>query len=210
MIEKFCEYLVNLIRKQMPEMDDDQAAIVLYGIEIIVGEIPKIFLMFITGFLLGFWWQTLVAFFLILPYKVCSGGFHLKTHIGCIICTNVIYCGNAILSSIVTIPDYMKWILLLITLILGMICVTKYAPADTENLPILTKKERHTKKTLSYIFLAINLIAVILVPNRIISNILLFGTFIQTISITKLAYRLTKNQSGYELYLKEQLANTQL
>ncbi len=210
MIEKFCEYLVNLIRKQMPEMDDDQAAIVLYGIEIIVGEIPKIFLMFITGFLLGFWWQTLVAFFLILPYKVCSGGFHLKTHIGCIICTNVIYCGNAILSSIVTIPDYMKWILLLITLILGMICVTKYAPADTENLPILTKKERHTKKTLSYIFLAINLIAVILVPNRIISNILLFGTFIQTISITKLAYRLTKNQSGYELYLREQLANTQL
>lgn len=210
MIEKFCEYLVNLIRKQMPEMDDDQATIVLYGIEIIVGEIPKIFLMFITGFLLGFWWQTLVAFFLILPYKVCSGGFHLKTHIGCIICTNVIYCGNAILSSIVTIPDYMKWILLLITLILGMICVTKYAPADTENLPILTKKERHTKKTLSYIFLAINLIAVILVPNRIISNILLFGTFIQTISITKLAYRLTKNQSGYELYLREQLANTQL
>lgn len=207
MIEKFCEYLVELIRKQMPEMDDDQAAIVLYGIEIIVGEIPKIFLMFITGILLGYWWQTLLAFFLILPYKACSGGFHLKTHIGCILCTNIIYCGNAILSSLIVLPENVKWILVAITLVLGILCVTKYAPADTENLPILTKKERHTKKTLSYLFLGVNLIAVVLVPNETISNILLFGTMIQTMSITKLAYKITKNQSGYELYLKEQVAN---
>ena len=207
MIEKFCEYLVELIRKQMPEMDDDQAAIVLYGIEIIVGEIPKIFLMFITGILLGYWWQTLLAFFLILPYKACSGGFHLKTHIGRILCTNIIYCGNAILSSLIVLPDNVKWILVAITLVIGILCVTKYAPADTENLPILTKKERHTKKTLSYLFLGVNLIAVILVPNETISNIVLFGTMIQTMSITKLAYKITKNQSGYELYLKEQVAN---
>ena len=207
MIEKFCEYLVELIRKQMPEMDDDQAAVVLYGIEIIIGEIPKIFLMFITGFLLGYWWQTLAAFFLILPYKVCSGGFHLKTHIGCILCTNIIYCGNAILSSLIVLPDNIKWLLVAVTAILGILCVTKYAPADTENLPILTKKERHTKKALSYLFLGINLIAVIFVPNTIVSNILLFGTIIQTLSITKLAYKLTKNQSGYELYLREQVAN---
>ena len=207
MIEKFCEYLVELIRKQMPEMDDDQAAIVLYGIEIIVGEIPKIFLMFITGILLGYWWQTLLAFFLILPYKACSGGFHLKTHIGCILCTNIIYCGNAILSSLIVLPENVKWILVAITLVIGILCVTKYAPADTENLPILTKKERHTKKTLSYLFLGVNLIAVVLVLNETISNILLFGTMIQTMSITKLAYKITKNQSGYELYLKEQVAN---
>ena len=207
MIEKFCEYLVKLIRKQMPEMDDDQAAIVLYGIEIIVGEIPKIFLMFITGFLLGYWWQTLAAFFLILPYKACSGGFHLKTHIGCILCTNVIYCGNAILSSFIVLPNDIKYLLVMMTAIVGIICVTKYAPADTENLPILTKKERHTKKSLSYLFLGINLVAVIWIPNAIISNILLFGTIIQTLSITKIAYRITKNQSGYELYLQEQMAS---
>ena len=207
MIEKFCEYLVELIRKQTPEMDDDQAAIVLYGIEIIIGEIPKIFLMFITGFLLGYCWQTLAAFFLILPYKVCSGGFHLKTHIGCILCTNIIYCGNAILSSLIVLPDNIKWLLVAVTAILGILCVTKYAPADTENLPILTRKERHTKKVLSYLFLGINLIAVVFVPNTIVSNILLFGTIIQTLSITKLAYKITKNQLGYELYLREQVAN---
>ena len=35
--------------------------------------------------------------------------------------------------------------------------ISIYAPADTENLPILTKKERRIKKILSYAFLTINL-----------------------------------------------------
>ena len=62
LIDKFCEYLTNKIRKETPNMDDEQAEIIMYGIQLIVGEIPKIFLMFIIGFLLGVWWQTLLAF----------------------------------------------------------------------------------------------------------------------------------------------------
>ena len=80
--------------------------------------------------------------------------------------------------------------------------ISIYAPADTENLPILTKKERKTKKILSYIFLSINMLVTLFVPNTIISNLLIFGTLIQTISITRIAYILTKNKYGYEEYLK--------
>ena len=82
--------------------------------------------------------------------------------------------------------------------------VSLYAPADTENLPILTKKERRIKKILSYVFLTINLILAIVIPNNTISNILIIGTFIQTLSITRIAYILTKNKYGYEEYLKAQ------
>ena len=63
MIDKICEYLTNKIRKQMPEVDDEKAEIINYGIQLIVGEIPKIFLMFGLGIILGLWWQTLLAFF---------------------------------------------------------------------------------------------------------------------------------------------------
>ena len=55
MIDKFCRYLTNKIRKQMPEVDDEQAEVILYGIQLIVGEIPKIFLMFGLGIILGLW-----------------------------------------------------------------------------------------------------------------------------------------------------------
>lgn len=206
MIDKFCEYLTQKIRKQMPEVDDERAEAILYGIQLIIGEIPKIFLMFALGIILGLWWQTLLAFFLILPYKACSGGFHLKTHLGCFICTNIVYCGNALISTIFNFPSEMyKYITAIAIWILGVIMVSIYAPADTENLPILTKKERKIKKILSYIFLTINMIVAIFIKNNIIANILIFGTIIQTISITRIAYIITKNKYGYEIYLKEQI-----
>lgn len=205
MIDKFCRYLTNKIRKQMPEIDDEQAEIILYGIQLIVGEIPKIFLMFGLGIILGLWWQTLLAFFLILPYKVCSGGFHLKTHLGCFLCTNIVYCGNAYLSTIWNFSNEIaKYITIAAIWIFGIIMVSIYAPADTENLPILTKKERKTKKILSYIFLSINMLIALFIQNTIISNLLIFGTLVQTISITRIAYILTKNKYGYEEYLKAQ------
>lgn len=205
MIDKFCEYLVKKIRKQMPEVDDEKAEVIFYGIQLIVGEIPKIFLMFILGFLLGLWWQTLLAFILLLPYKTTSGGFHLKTHLGCFICTNLVYCGNAFISTIWNFPNEIsKYITILAIWIFGIIMVSIYAPADTENLPILTKKERKTKKILSYIFLSINMVVALFIPNTIISNLIIIGTGLQTISITRIAYILTKNKYGYEMYLKEQ------
>ena len=83
--------------------------------------------------------------------------------------------------------------------------IHKYAPADTVNLPILTKKERKMKRNLSYIFLAINMIIAILIPSNPVSNILIFGTAIQTFSITKIAYKLTKNEYGYKVYLQESI-----
>lgn len=205
MIDKICEYLTNKIRKQMPEVDDEKAEIINYGIQLIVGEIPKIFLMFGLGIILGLWWQTLLAFFLLLPYKTVSGGFHMKTHIGCFLCTNLVYCGNAYISTIWNFPSEMsKHITILGVLILGIIMVSIYAPADTENLPILTKRERKTKKILSYVFLILSLAVAAFVPNTVISNLIIIGTFIQTLSITRIAYIITKNKYGYEEYLKAQ------
>lgn len=205
MIDKVCEYLTNKIRKQMPEIDDEKAEVINYGIQLIVGEIPKIFLMFGLGIILGLWWQTLLAFFLLLPYKIVSGGFHLKTHIGCFLCTNIVYCGNAYISTIWNFPNEItKYITILGIFILGIIMVSIYAPADTENLPILTKRERKTKKILSYIFLIINLLVATFIPNNTISNLIIIGTFIQTLSITRLAYIITKNKYGHEEYLKAQ------
>ena len=205
MIDKICEYLTSKIRKQMPEIDDEKAEVINYGIQLIVGEIPKIFLMFGLGIILGLWWQTMLAFFLLLPYKAASGGFHLKTHIGCFLCTNIVYCGNAYISTVWSFPNELfKYITIIGIFILGIIMVSIYAPADTENLPILTKKERTTKKILSYIFLIINLLVAVFIPNSIISNLIIIGTFIQTISITRLAYIITKNKYGYEEYMKVQ------
>lgn len=45
MIDKICMFLTNKMRKEMPEIDDERAEIINYGLQNIIGEIPKVFIM---------------------------------------------------------------------------------------------------------------------------------------------------------------------
>ena len=201
MIEKICIYLTNKIRKNTPDMDNEKAEVINFGLQLIIGEVPKLFLLIAVAFLLGIGPLTLLAFILILPFKSASGGFHLKTHLGCFVGTLLFYCGNVLVSkSIVFEPSYLKYIVILLVWVFGIAMCKKYAPADTENVPILSNKERKKKRILSYITLTISLIVAAIVPNSTISNIIIIGMFMQSITITKLAYQLTKNKYGHEAY----------
>ena len=201
MIDKFCNYIVKNIRKEMPEVDDERAEVIKYGLEIIIGEIPKSFLLFIIGFILGIGKLTIYSFLLILPYRALSGGFHLKTHLGCILGTSLFYCGNVFLSKwIILEPEIFKYIIIALVWIFSMVMIYLYAPADTENVPILRAKERKIKKILSYIVMTIELIIAIFIKDSVIANLIIFGILIQSISITRLAYRITNNKYGYEVY----------
>ena len=207
MIEKICAYIVNQMRKQMPDIDDEKAEVITYGIELIIGEIPKIFLLFVLSFILGIGWYTVFAYVALIPYRASSGGFHLKTHIGCIVGSSLFYYGIVYLSKFITLSVFQKYILIGLALVFGIIMVSLYAPADTENIPIISKKERKRKKVLSYITLMLTLTASVFIKDSIISNILIFGVIIQSFMISKLAYILTNNKYGYKEYQqKEKLA----
>ncbi len=204
MIKEICESLTKKIRQEMPEIDDERAEVIQYGLELIIGEVPKIILLFVIAIILKIGWLVIFAYFTMLPYKVVAGGFHLKTNVGCLIGTLVTYYGNVIISKYITwTPMFTKYIAVFITLVFSIIMISLYAPADTVNLPILRKKERKTKKTLSYIFAITTLIASFVIKDNTLSNILLLNVIIESISISRVAYILTKNEYGYENYLKE-------
>ena len=208
MIDKLCDYILKKMKKKMPEIDDEQAEIITYGLQLIIGEVPKMFILFAVGFLFGVGWYMLFAYFALMPYRAMSGGFHLKTHIGCIIGTVLFYYGNIIISSLLYLDNIQKYILIGLTYIFGILMVSMYAPADTENVPIISKHERRKKKILSFFTLSLTLIVAAFIPDRMLSNILIIGTIIQSISITKLAYKITKNKYGYEVYAEELENNT--
>ena len=209
MIEKFCLFLTKKIREKMPEVDDEQAEVINYGLQLVFGEIPKTFIMIAIAVALGIWQLAALSFLFIIPYRTFSGGFHLKTHIGCIIGTTLFYCGNVYISKYVVFePIFIKYIAIAVVWVFSMVMIKLYAPADTENVPILRKKDRRNKQIGSYITMTITLIAAIFVQDRVISNMLIFGILIQTLAITKFMYKITKNKYGYEEYIKEQTATT--
>ena len=207
MIDNICTFLTNRIRKEMPEVDDERAEVIFYGLQNIVGEIPKIFLLFAIAYFVGILKETVIAFLLLLPYRSTSGGFHLKTHLGCILGTCTFYFSIVIFSKYIIFEQMIKYLIVLLVWIFGMLMIKKYAPADTENVPILAKSERKKKQMLSYIFFTIGLVLALMIKDSMYSNMLIFGNLIQTLTITKLAYRLTKNKYGYEVYQDTSVQN---
>ena len=209
MIEKICNTLTNKIRKEMPDIDDERAEIINYGLQLVIGEIPKFFIIFALAYCLGVLKLTLLSFLFIMPYRMVSGGTHLHTHFGCIMATSIFYIGNAFISKyLVWDTLVLKYLIVSLIWIFSMLMIKKYAPADTQDVPILRKKERKLKQILSFVFATVTLIIGLLVKNNIISNLLIIGVLLQTITITEFMYKLTKNKYGYAEYIKlEQVEN---
>ena len=200
MIDKICEYITNRIRKEMPEIDDERAEIIMYGLQNIIGELPKGILILLIAYLLGVFKVTLISMLIIAPYRSVSGGVHSKTHIACIILTSILYIVPAILGKYIFLTGIVKYIVAVLVWIFCMIMIKLYAPADTENVPILRKKERRQKQILSYIILTVEFIFAVITTNTINTGIIIFGDLIQTLTITRLAYNLTGNKYGHEVY----------
>ena len=203
MIDKFCEYLTNKIRKNMPEVDDERAEVIKYGLQLLVGEVPKIFIMMGIAWALGILKLTLICFCMMLPYRMYSGGFHLKTHLGCIIGNSIMYTGNAFVSQLFVIPVMWKIVVSVILWVFAIIMIYLYAPADTEDVPVIAKRERKKRKVISYVVVSVMLVCGCVVQNAVISNMLIVGVLLQSCSISRLAYRVTGNRFGYEVYYEE-------
>ena len=209
MIDKFCDYITKKIKENSPEMDEEKELVIDFGVRLIFGELPKILILFLIGFILGIGWYTLLAFLLLCPYRSFTGGFHLKTHLGCMICTILLYCGPVILAKYTNItPDYVKYIVIAIIGIISSILINIYAPADTENIPILSKEDRKRKKVLAYISLIILILISIFIQDKVVSQMLIYGIVFQTLTITRIAYKITNNKYGYEEYLKTESIKT--
>lgn len=200
MIDKICTFLTNRIRKEMPEVDDEKAEVIYYGLQNIVGEIPKIFLVFAIAYVLGIFEWTVFTFFALFLYKGASGGVHLKTHLGCLTFTTMFYCIIPFVAQQFVLPNIAKYMVIFAVWIFGMIMIKLYAPADTENVPILDKKVRRKKQVVSYITFSLGLLVAVIIKNNIIANILILANLFQTITITKLVYKLTNSKYGYEVY----------
>lgn len=204
MIDRFCDFIMKKIKENLENVDEEKELVINFGVRLIFGELPKILILFIIGFILGIGPYTLILFLLLAPYRSFTGGFHLKTHLGCMITTSILYLVPILLAKYIDISQsYILYIMVTLVGILSTFIISKYAPADTENIPILSKKERKSKKIKAYVSLVILLIIIALSPNQIISWMLIYGIILQNLTVIPIAYKLTNTKHGYEVYTEE-------
>ena len=73
MIEKICNKLTKKIQEKMPEVDEERAEIINYGLQLVIGEIPKTFALIVIAYFLGVLKLSLLALLFIMPYIIFSG-----------------------------------------------------------------------------------------------------------------------------------------
>ncbi len=204
MIDNLCNFITNKIKQNVENIDEEKELVIDFGVRLIFGEMPKILLLFIIGFLLGMGWYTLALFILLAPYRSFTGGFHLKTHLGCMITTTILYIGPILLAKYLKIEQsYILYISTALIAIFSIFIIAKYAPADTENVPILSKKERKSKKVKACISLFALCAIIIFYKNNIVSYMLIYGIFLQDLTVLPISYKLTNSKHGYEVYTEE-------
>ena len=203
MVEKICDILMERVKAKMPEVNEERAEIIRYGFELIIGEIPKMIFIFILALVLGKFKYFLISLAIICPYRTFSGGMHLKTHIGCFITTTTLYLGSVYFCEFFNFNgDVPKFITIICVYIFSFAMVILYAPADTDTVPILIKKDRQLCKIKSILWITGILVAALFIKDNIISNLCIFGILFQTLTITKLTYKLFRVKLGYLEYKK--------
>lgn len=204
MVDKICDNLMNKIKEKMPEVDDERAEVIRYGLELMFGEVPKLLIMIIIATLLGILKYFCVSVLIICSYRIFAGGVHLKSHIGCIIGTNILYIGNVYISKYIYFFNiYNKILFASVVLLFSMIVISLNIPADTISVPILRKKDRLVKKICSYIIVIFSIIISFYIKDKIISNMCIIGILLQSITTTRIIYSIFNVKFGYIEYMKK-------
>ncbi len=197
MVDAFCDKLTCLIRNNVQDIDE----IINFGIKSIFSEISKAFIILLTAYFLGILHLAVIAMVATGIYRSLAGGAHARSHIACLATSMTLIFSNIYISGVLAAYGSIniEYIYLFIFLF-NSIIIYVYAPGDTEEKPILSKKLRHRLKINSFIALSlIVFIAITFIKTNIVANVIILSTFFQSLTLLPVSYKIMKCKHGHEI-----------
>lgn len=151
LLKKLCNNITNAIKKRVKDIDDDKAEIINYGLYLWIADIIKMTIILSTAYFLGVFRLTIVFILSFGLLRVFAGGSHAKTFWGCLFTNSAITFGSVYLSLLLSFIKPVVLILPIMPFCAAILYL--YAPADHENKPIVSKKQKKKLKTAAYIVL---------------------------------------------------------
>ncbi|MBU3157713.1 accessory gene regulator B family protein (plasmid) [Clostridium estertheticum] len=170
------------------EKSEEEIEKVQYGFQIIIMNLFKMIILFLTAYFLKIGIYTLVAFMVFGIFRSFACGVHANTSLNCIIINYIVFLGDVFISINFSLNKSSVVIMYIISLIL----VSLYAPADTEERPLVSENYRKKLKIRAIsVVLTFTLIS-LLIGNSIYMNIITIAIIEESILITPLAYIIFK------------------
>ena len=197
MVDSICDWLLKKITANDPSIDEDKAEIIYYGLQNIIGELPKGFFILLVAWLCGVFKLVLLGTIVFLVYRAFAGGVHLKTHLSCFCVSTFLIVGGTVFAREFLYENYV--IVYTVLAIINFIIAILYAPADTENRPIMKESQRKRQKIESLLTISVVYIfSTFIIQEQIIGNLFMYMITVESLMITPIAYKLFDNKSGEE------------
>lgn len=192
--EKLSEKCTGFIKDNTNKTETELEKI-QYGIHVILINIFKLLLLFITAYFLGILNYTIVAYLSFATLRSFANGIHANSSIKCIITNYIIFFGNVYLSLNFSLNKIYVASIFIISLIL----IILYAPADTEERPLMSKNLRGKLKIKSILIVLGFGIVILLLPGSVYTNLIVYSTLQEAILITPMIYIIFgKKYKNYE------------
>ena len=129
---------MSSIKKNKPDLNDEQLEIIEYGLEGLYLTTIKIIIIILLSIILNIFKETILMILFYNIPRFTTFGMHAKDSKSCLITSLLLFIGGTYLAIYANITLPIKIVLSVICLILIII----YAPADTEKRPLINPKKR--------------------------------------------------------------------
>ncbi|MDP4179932.1 MAG: accessory gene regulator B family protein [Bacillota bacterium] len=193
-LERLCKLLTKKLAQNI-FIEEEEIEIIEYGFHLIISETSKLLLTLIIMNSIGFLYYSI---FVIVTFGVLRnflGGVHAKTHIGCFIS----YLSTIFLIVLLgKVTTKLQCIIITVSILPYVIStIKKYAPADTQEKPIVSEIQRKHLRKIG-LFAVIILIIFSIFINSPFSGFIIFTIFAETILMRPAAYKLFKSSFSME------------
>ena len=168
--KKLSNKCLNFIKNNTSISEEDLEKI-YYGIQVILLNMSKLILLFTTAYLLGILKYTVIAFIVFAILRTFASGVHANSTLQCIIINFILFLGNVYLSLNLSINIIVQSIIFTISFILILL----YAPGDTEERPLVSKKLRRDLKIKSLVVVIIFYIIILLIKSNVYANLITYS-----------------------------------
>lgn len=190
--ERVSERLTAVIADQLEDLSEQKLAEIRYGIAVFIANSYKMLILFIVAILLNIFKYFLIAFMSFGALRTFAFGVHAKHEWTCLFSSTLIFFGVVYLGMTIDLNIY----ILSIIFALCFAAVLGYAPADTEERPIVSLKLRRKLKIMSCITVAALYAAAVYSLGTSASSIIAFSSLIESLLIMPITYKLTGNVFG--------------
>lgn len=185
MKKNFLNYAIASIRKN-GDYTKEKLEEIAYGLEAIYLTVTKMIILFGMAAILNVVKEFVLLLIFYNIIRVNAFGLHASKSIYCLISSTLLFIGGTYLCKNIKIPFKIMFIVAIIC----VMCLFKYAPADTEKRPIINIKKRKRFRLLSTLSGIIYVILIILFRNYSIVNYLWLGLVEAVIMILPVTYKI--------------------